>query len=461
MRALSGHLLVLGLGASGEAVASYALARAFSGESVRVTVLDEHDDDAQRERAERVRRLGAEVALGSHEAVPADLVVASPGIPPHSALMRSAVATGAEIVSEIELAYRLSVSPWIAVTGTNGKTTTTSLIAHLLTEAGRVAVSVGNIGRPAIAAVDEAGPASVLVAEVSSFQLALTWRFRPRVAVLLNITEDHVDWHGSMEAYAADKTRVFANLGGEDCAVIDIDDAGSAPYAGIVRERGVRVCEVSLGRVPEGGAGLADGDLALDSNGRVTRLLSADELLIRGPHNISNALAAAAAAASIGVAPDEIAKGLRTFRPIEHRLEPVEVVRGAEWFNDSKATNPDAVNKALDAFDGTPLVLLLGGRNKGNDFRPLAARAADRCMAVIAFGEAGGEIASAFEGTGMEPIRAAGLADAVARAASSAVEGSAVLLSPACASFDEFDSYEHRGREFKRMVRSLAGEERG
>lgn len=455
MEPMGGHIVMLGLGMSGEAVADYVQRHADAGEPVSVTVVDEGDGPALRERAERLRAAGVSVALGSCEVPEADLVVASPGIPPASALVVAAERLGVEIVSEVELAFRRSVSPWVAITGTNGKTTTTSLVTHLLTVAGRAAGSVGNIGAPAIAAVDDAGPETVLVAEVSSFQLALTSTFRPRVAVLLNITEDHASWHGSMAAYAADKGRVFANLGAKDRAVIDIDDAGSAPFADAVEAAGVRVARVSLRGVPSGGAGLVGETLTLDCNLRHESLCRADELLIRGSHNVANALAAAATASALGVSAADIAAGLRSFEPIEHRLEPADVIDGVEWVNDSKATNPDAVIKAVEAFGDTRIVLLAGGRNKGNDFAPLASAVSGRCRAVVAFGEAADEIVSAFRGGDLRVERAVGLAEAVTIAASLAEPGDAVVLSPACASFDEFDDYEHRGRVFKELVEAL------
>ncbi len=453
----TGHVLVLGLGSSGDAVARYLLGQARAGEAVRVSVVDEHEGPVQSARAAALRELGAEVSLGVSDAPRADMVVASPGIPPSSPLMSSARRTGAEIISEMELAYRVSESAWVAVTGTNGKTTTTSLIGHLLTEAGRPVEVAGNIGPPAIDVAVAAGPATMMVAEVSSFQLALTSTFRPRVAVLLNITEDHIDWHGSFEAYASDKARIFANLGPEDVAVIDVDDAGSAPYATRVAESGARVLRVSRHALPRDGAGIADGALALCAGGVARRLLEIGELQVRGAHNVSNALAAALAAHAVGVPDAEIAEGLRTFAPIEHRLEPVGVVGGVEYFNDSKATNPDATFKAIEAFEGAGLVLLLGGRNKGNDFGPLAAVAADACSAVVAFGEAREEIRAAFLGTRLTPVLVAGLAEAVERASVEARSGDAVVLSPACASFDEFTSYEHRGRVFKECVRAMRG----
>jgi UDP-N-acetylmuramoylalanine--D-glutamate ligase len=290
---------------------------------------------------------------------------------------------------------------------------------------------------------------------VSSFQLAHTSEFHPRVAVLLNISPDHVDWHGSLELYAADKSKVFANLTSEDFAVIDVDDSGAAPYADMLLERHVPVTRISRHRTFDGGATLASGMLALNTPRGLVELVPADQLLIRGSHNVSNALAAAAAADALGVSASALRDGLLSFAPIEHRLEPVGTIGGIEWFNDSKATNPDAVSKALEAFRDRPLVVLLGGRNKGNDFRSLAARAAEVAHVVVAFGEAREEIAAAFQGVDLTPEVVSTLAEAVAVAAGRARAGDAVVLSPGCASFDEFDNYEERGRAFKSMVFEL------
>lgn len=449
-----GDVLVLGLGSSGLAAARYCLARV-GAEVASVTVADAGDDERLRELAGELAALGARVMLGV-EAVPGDyqLCIASPGIAPHTPLFRAAEASSAETISELEFAYRRSDNVWVAVTGTNGKTTTTSLVTHLLRSGGVQARSVGNIGTVAISAVEDAAPGEVLVAEASSFQLALTESFHPRVAVVLNITPDHLDWHGSMERYAEDKARVLSNLDRDDTAVIDADDLGSAALLPAVRSRGVHAVSISVkeGRTAE--AHLADGELVLTTRGGTIRLGPAEELQIKGLHNVSNALAAAAAAHALGVNARDLQAGLRTFAPIPHRLEPVGEFCGAEWFNDSKATNPDAVFKAISAFAGRPFVLLLGGRNKANDFRLLAEEARRFARHVIAFGEARSEIAEAF-GEWDRLHEAEGLESAVRLAAVLAESGDAVVLSPACASFDEFRSYEHRGDVFRDLVSAL------
>jgi UDP-N-acetylmuramoylalanine--D-glutamate ligase len=451
------NIAVLGLGRSGQAVAEYAAKLLESGEAASVTAIDGADNDALREVAARLEGRGVRVLLNASGSTGTyDLCVASPGLPPHSELVRWANSSCARTVSEIEFAYTRSDTDWVAVTGTNGKTTTTALLAHLLSVGGIAAKAVGNIGTPATAALDS-DDTELLVAEVSSFQMSLAETFHPKVAVLLNLTEDHVDWHGSFENYRADKARVFANLTPADLAVIDVDDAGSAPFAASVEARGVPVARVSLGALPVGGAGLVDDVLVLDVEGQRVELPRADELQIRGSHNVSNALAAAAAAFALGVSAQDLRTGLKSFAPVPHRLEPAGIAGGVEWFNDSKATNPDAVLKAVQAFSGRPLIVLLGGRNKGSDLRPLAEEVARSAKSAVLFGEAAEEFAAAFEGLDIGVERVVGLKAAVQAAARVADPGDVVVLSPACASFDEFDSYEHRGSEFKHMVAELVG----
>ena len=453
-----GDVLVLGLGRSGRAAASVAAQLLADGRATSVRAVDSAETPELRLVAEELRALGVEVTLAATQIHGHfDVCVASPGIPPKAPLMKSARAAADRVISEVEFAFRLSTQLWIAITGTNGKTTTTALVTHLLNTAGIVARSVGNFGPPAVEAVVAAAPGEVLVAEVSSFQLASIDTFHPRVAVLLNITPDHADWHGSLESYAADKARVFANLTLGDTAVVDVDDEGSRVWAEPLEERGVDVIRVSRSDSHASGASSVKGVLVLETRGGPIRLIKADQLLIRGAHNVSNALAAAAAAHALGASPAALRVGLATFEPIEHRLEPTGIIDGVAWFNDSKATNPDAVLKALTAFSEQPLVVLLGGRNKGNDFGPLAEAVSAQAKAVVLFGEARHELGDAFRGLSVHAVTAVSLSDACEAASALAIPGDAVVLSPACASFDEFTSYEHRGRAFKEWVVARAG----
>jgi UDP-N-acetylmuramoylalanine--D-glutamate ligase len=369
--------------------------------------------------------------------------------------MLAALATDAPVISELELAYLVSAAPIVAVTGTNGKTTTTALIAHLLTVAGTPAEAVGNIGSPALAAARTMGADGVLVIECSSFQLAFTREFRPRVAVLLNISPDHIDWHGSIEAYTADKARVFAMQGSGDTAIVDVDDPGSAEVAMRGGFGGADLVRVSTRG--QGDARVEDGFLVVELAGERTELVPVGDLMIKGAHNVSNALAAAAAALVLGASPEHVRTGLRTFAPIEHRLEPIATVAGVRYVNDSKATNPDAVLKALTAFDEDPLTVLLGGRNKGNDFGELAHACADRCRLSVLYGESRPELEKAFRQARAPYLVASGMLEALAAASAAALPGEVVLLSPACASFDEFTDYEDRGRRFASAVRARGG----
>lgn len=454
-------LLVLGMGGTGLSIARWACAHL--GERVRsVTVYggaSSGETDASRELA----AAGAKFVFATEEVEGSyDVCVSSPGISEFSPFFASAAAHAGEIMGEPEFAWRLSPERWIAVTGTNGKTTTTSLVNHLLNGAGMACVPVGNIGTPPIAAVDARAEGSWFAAELSSYQLATTRELHPRVAVLLNITEDHLAWHRTHEAYAAAKRRIFANLGTGDLAVISMDDpeaAASAPEAG---GSGAAVLELALEDTgAEHAAFVRDGMLTVRLAGTEHALVPVGELGIAGDHNVTNALAASAAALWVGADPARVAAGLRSFAPLEHRIEPVATVDGVRYVNDSKATNTDAVEKALTAFTKDDVVLLLGGSDKGTPLEAFARRvAASTVKAVVCFGDAQERFSDAFRpaaNTGeLVLAQAADLADAVRVARTFAVSGDVVLLSPACASFDEFSGFEERGRRFKELVRALA-----
>lgn len=467
-----GDVAVLGLGRTGEAAARY-LASLVPGRVRSVTLFG----GAASEEGERTRALEAEgvrCVLGTEEVSGRyDLVVASPGIPVDSAFFRSAAACAAEVVGEPELAWRESPERWVAITGTNGKTTTTSLATHLLGEAGLPAEAVGNIGTPPTEAVPARPEGGWFVAELSSFQLATTRLLHPRVAVLLNVTPDHLEWHHTMEAYAAAKERAFANLGAGDLAVVSVDDVPCRAVASRCEARGLRVCRLSVHGEPAGpcAAFLRGGELVVRLDGVERALCRAADLRIVGLHNAENALAASAVALELGVSAEDVARGLRSFSPIEHRLEPAGTVAGVSYVNDSKATNTDAVEKALTGFAPGSVVLLLGGHDKMTDLASLAAAVRARCRAAVCYGEAGPRIAAALEAAGdgekdaekdgapLEVVRAPRLRDAFAEAVRLARPGDVVLLSPACSSFDEFSNMAERGRLFKALVAELA--ERG
>ncbi len=445
---------ILGLARSGRAAARLALAR---GDGVFVS--DSGDTADLRAAADEIRRLGGEVELGGHTAARlgrCDLLVLSPGVPPTAAILRDPLVSAVPRISELEFAWRALLSPVVAVTGTNGKSTTTALTAHLLQAAELDAPAAGNIGVALSEVALRATPPNVVVVECSSFQLADTDTFAPSVGVVTNLSPDHLDRYPSVEAYYGDKARLFRNgtaettwvLNGEDAAVRALP--GDAPGARwYFRTRDA----------------LAAGEVGgwIDTAGRITlrfgestrALVNTSELRIFGVHNHANALAAALAATAAGAAPDAVAAGLRTFNGLEHRLEVVSEHDGVLWINDSKATNVASTRVALRSLD-RPLVLLLGGRPKKESFASMLDDM-KQVRSVIAFGEAAEQIERELRG-GVRVERVDGSLTAVlARAAQLAMPGDAVVLSPACASFDMFRDYEDRGRQFKSLVTRDAG----
>ena len=459
-----GNVLVLGLGRTGESVARYLAG--LLGTRVDSVTLYGGASSAPGEKTRELEEAGVSVVCGTEDVRGSyDLAVASPGIPESSAFFRAAAACSSEIVGEPELAYRESPERWVVITGTNGKTTTTSLATHLLCEGGLAAESVGNIGTLVTDEVSARPEGGWFVAELSSFQLATTRLLHPRVSVILNVTPDHLEWHGTMEAYAAAKERALENLGPGDLAVVSVDDEYCRAMAARAEGRGLRVCRVSVHDEPEGpcAAFLRDDELVVRLDGAQTALLPASELKIFGLHNAENALAASAVALELGVEASDVRRGLASFSPIEHRIEPAGEVGGVRFVNDSKATNTDSVEKALTAFDAGTIVVLLGGHDKMTDLSSLAEAVCERCRAAVCFGEAGERIARALESArgerGLEVLRAEHLRDAFDAAVRVARPADTVLLSPACSSFDEFNNMGERGRLFKSLVRELADRE--
>lgn len=458
--------LVVGVGLSGTAAAKYLATM-----GVEVVACDDGRGDAVVRRAEELLEFGVDVRLGlgiaGSGAGPAaaplddllagtDLVVASPGVPPGHPVLESAAAAGVRVWSEVELAARVAEADLVAVTGTNGKTTVTTAIGAVLGDAGMPVATCGNIGTPMIEAAAALSGDAVLVVEVSSFQLALTDAFRARVGVLLNVAEDHLDWHTSMEAYVAAKSRVWANQDGEDLSVGWADDA---TVTGLLAAAGGRHALFSAGAPGPAGAGYERGRLVVKgSSYGDADVMAAAELADRSPHGLANAAAVACVCADLGVFPDSLAASLAAFRPPAHRLEDLGVWQGIRFVDDSKATNPAAALAALAAFDH--VVLIAGGRNKGLDLGVLA-EAADRIEAIVAIGDAAAEIAAAFAETGIPVEIATSMHDAVDMALEAAKEGDVVLLSPACASFDWYSGYSERGRHFAAVVAQRTGLDTG
>jgi UDP-N-acetylmuramoylalanine--D-glutamate ligase len=442
------QVLVVGLARTGIATALFCAAR-----GARVTATEERPESQIAETAAKLRAAGVTLELGGHGAktfVDQDLIIPSPGVPPTMPALAAARAIGVPVWSEIELAWRFLRGRLICITGSNGKTTTTSLIGHILETAGVPVQVAGNIGTPLISRVDVSSDSGFTVVEASSFQLESISAFRPDVAVLLNLTPDHLDRHGSFEVYGRAKARVFENQAEEDFAVINADDEAAAQYA----PARPQVAWFSRKKRVENGCFVRDDVIAFRRAGTETVLLRRRDIGLRGVHNVENVLAAVTAARLVGVEPEAMAEGVRSFAGVEHRIEYVATVDGVEYFNDSKATNVDAALKALDAFSGN-VIVILGGKDKGCDYAILQDALREHARSVLLIGSSAEKIESQLAGA--VPVEHAGtLARAVEIAAEVAKPGDTVLLSPACASFDQFDNYEHRGRVFKQLVRELA-----
>ncbi len=380
-----------------------------------------------------------------------DLVVPSPGVPPANPILRAAVTKGIPILSELELAGRFLRIPLIAVTGTNGKTTTTALIGHILAQSGRKAFVGGNIGAPLIGYVGGPQADDRAVIEVSSFQLQWSGTLHPAVAVLLNVTADHLDYHGSFAAYRAAKERLFANQTAMDTAILNGDDAGTAALAPRLAAR--TLCFRSGGAVTTGMYAENDGLIYVSPEGE-KETYPREMVKLPGTHNLENVMAAVMAARSCGCSPAEIAAAVASFPGFPHRIEYVGERRGVSFYDDSKGTNVDAVCRALETFTA-PVILLMGGRDKAGDFRPLLPLLRQKAKRLVLFGEARAAIGAVLGGvvaTESHPT----LREGITAAAAGAAAGDVVLLSPGCASFDEFQDYKARGKFFQDRVKDLA-----
>ena len=383
-----------------------------------------------------------------------DVLVISPGIPDTAPFVVEAKKRGVAVVGELELAYTLSPGKMVAVTGTNGKTTTVSLTGEIFRNAGHTTHVVGNIGYPYSAAGLESKADDRIVCEVSSFQLETVDTFHPTVAALLNITEDHLNRHGTMEVYTQMKMRLFENQSADDVAVFNADDPALAP---LVEQVGSRVMLFSRKQEVEQGAFVRGGNVVVRWMGREETVCPAEEIYIPGPHNLENALAAACITYASGVSAEVIAQTLRTFRGVEHRIEFVRELDGVRYINDSKGTNVDSTIKAVQTMT-RPTAIILGGYDKHCDFTPMVREmlAAPMIREAVLIGATADQIEQTLLREGWTNIhRAATLEEAVAVSRSLSAEGWNVLLSPACASFDMFADYEARGRIFKEIVAAL------
>jgi len=377
-------------------------------------------------------------------------VVKSPGVPREAPVIAAALERGVDVVGELELAWRAMPNRFVAVTGTNGKTTTVELLGHLYRTAGEPVAVAGNVGTPLSSLTGEVDPGATVVCETSSFQLEDTTVFAPECAVFLNLAPDHLDRHAGLDAYLAAKLRIFANQGNDDVAVYNADEPA---LAGVDLGGCARRISFCHGAGPDCEVCLSEDTVFYDGE----PLLAVDELGLLGEHNVANAMAAATAALSMGIDRDAVREGLRSFAGVPHRLEQVAEVDGVRFFNDSKATNVASATVGLRAFDGD-VHAILGGSEKGEDFGPLADPVRERCVACYLTGAAAERLAEALAPVieaGVELHRCADLEDAVRRAAAAARPGEVVLLSPACASFDAFRDFEERGDGFRQIVETL------
>jgi UDP-N-acetylmuramoylalanine--D-glutamate ligase len=406
------------------------------------------DRDALALEAEGVR-----LSTGGHPSEAfrgAELVVVSPGVPTGLPALQELRHAGVPLIGELELAWRVMEAQVIAITGTNGKTTTTALTGALLREQSRSVLVAGNIGTALCAHALTFPPDGLVVAEVSSFQLETTELFHPRVAAILNLTPDHRDRHGTLERYVEVKARVFANQTDADCTVLNADDPPTAALA--QRTRGSVVWFSRL-KLLDHGVFCQDGWIVAKLNGDVEQICPVSEVFLRGAHNLENVLAATACALWTGIAAEPLRRAIRLFRGVEHRIEWLRDLRGVGYYNDSKGTNVASTLKALESFS-EPVILIAGGRGKGQDFGPLGAAARGRVRRAILIGEDREKILRCL-GPGISTAFAESLEEAVRMARESARPGDVVLLSPACASFDMFENFEHRGAAFKAAVLAL------
>lgn len=448
--------VVVGLGVSGEAAAEVLLE-----EGIQVRVTDHQHSPAVAERATRLIEKGAEVMLGGHDPALvnwADLIVVSPGVPPSNPILETSIRKGVKIWSEIELAWRITDAPIIAITGTNGKTTTTELVTEILNATDTIAVAAGNIGRPLVKAARSATEGSVIVCEASSFQLAFIEGFRPKIAVVLNVADDHYDWHSTYENYLSAKARITENQSTDDVLIVKSSDSGCISIARGSRAQ-LRTFDPSpidsvfkearsaIGRVPGGVAGVQEGRVFVEIGGERTPMTRLENIRLFGLHNLDNILGASLCAVERGVDAYAAGKAIENFEGLPHRTSWVGEIDGVTYIDDSKATNPHATLRALDGLDR--VVLIAGGRSKSLDLSVLAG-AKGRLVGAVVMGESASELEVIF--AGIRVRRAADVEEAVEVARGMASSGDTVLLSPACSSLDQYSSYAERGERFVKAV---------
>jgi UDP-N-acetylmuramoylalanine--D-glutamate ligase len=445
------RVLVVGMGKSGIASALF-----LADQGARVAVSDTRSEEELHHEIPQLLDHGVGVEAGYHGErtfKEQELIVISPGVPYDVPQLVQAQQAGIPVIGEVELAARFLKGRFVAITGSNGKTTTTTLVGEIIAAGGKHTLVGGNIGTPAISFVGSATDDTWIVLEVSSFQLETVEMFHPKIAVVLNVTPDHLDRHHTFENYAAAKSRIFENQTAADSAVLNADDATCVAMA---RKTKAAVYWFSRQQSVERGAFVYDDRIFWRDTAVEQEIMPVSEIGLKGAHNVENVLAGVAAGMLAAIAPAEIRKAVAAFKAVEHRLEYVATVRGVTYFNDSKATNVDATIKALESFPGR-IHLILGGKDKGSDYSVLNPLLAERVKRVYTIGAAAAKIESQIKG--VQVVSAATLDNAVRQAAEIATAGDIVLLAPACASFDQFVSYEHRGRVFKDLVRQLESRE--
>jgi UDP-N-acetylmuramoylalanine--D-glutamate ligase len=443
-----GKILIIGLGKTG-----IAAARLLHGRGAKIVLTDEKPLSALEGALSALGGIRPRMDFRDYEPGnfgDIDLVIPSPGVPPFDPLLADAVKRGVPVLSEIEVASRLLDAPIAAITGTNGKTTTTTLIGEILAHAGFRVFVGGNIGDPLIGCVDGNGRYDYIVAEVSSFQLQWIRNFRPHVAVLLNTTPDHIDYHGTFEAYRSAKEKIFQNQTENDLAILNGDEPHNAVVSGRLRAEAKLF---STRMTPENGICLLDDHLICRAPSGARETYPLGMIRIPGMHNIENVMAAVLAARKCGCPPDRIVEAVSAFKGAPHRIEFVCEKRGVRFYDDSKGTNVGAVIRAVESFCD-PIVLMLGGRDKGGDFESLRSLIEERVKKLVIFGEARERINGLVGGI-VETEIASGMREGFAAACAGAGTGDIVLLSPGCSSFDEFGGYAERGRLFRKLAKEL------
>ncbi len=445
-------VLVVGLGKSGLAAALFLRRR-----GAQVTVSDVRSAEALANDIPALLDEGIMVETGGHGLLTfrrQDLIVVSPGVPLNTPELAQVKSFGLPVIGELELAACFLKGKILAITGSNGKTTTTALVGEILEKAGFPSLVGGNIGVPVVALIDQSTDETWSVLEVSSFQLESTEQFHPAIAVILNITPDHLDRHGSFENYALAKERIFAAQNEHDCLVLNADNARAAQAAA---RSAAKVYFFSVEHPVDQGAWVEDGSLVYRAgkDEPIEKVMPLHTVPLKGAHNIENVLAAVCAARLAGASSEQIRTAVEAFQAVEHRLEYVATINGVEFYNDSKATNVDATAKAVAAFS-TGIHLILGGKDKNSDYTQLAELLRAHVRAIYTIGSAAAKIESELRGV-VSILSCETLDKAVNAAASDARPGEVVLLAPACSSFDQFENYEHRGRVFKELVSERRG----